>query len=114
MIPDSLMACLIEFRRQRDWEQFHTPRNLSAALCVEAGELLTHFRWARDGEVDSIATERRGEVELEVADIAILLLYFCHDLRFSISDAIEKKLAINEERYPVQKAKGVATKYDSL
>lgn len=114
MISSSLLNALLEFRHERDWEQFHTVRNLSAALCVESAELLDHFRWARDSEINSIIEQHQSAIEHEVADVAILLLYICHDLGIAIEDAVSKKLELNHAKYPVDKAKGIATKYNNL
>lgn len=114
MISKELIEALVEFRRERDWEQFHTVRNLSAALCVEASELLDEFRWARDSDMDAIIEQQRSEIESELADVAILHAYLCHDLNISIEDAVRKKLEQNRLKYPVEKSKGVATKYDKF
>ncbi len=114
MISSSLLNEMIAFRRERNWEQFHTIRNLSSALCVEAAELLDIFRWARDFEIAEIAQHQLPEIESEVADMAILLSYLCHDLNISIENAVRKKLKVNQERYPVEISKGIATKYNKL
>lgn len=114
MISENLLDDLIQFRHEREWEQFHTVRNLSAALCVEASELLDKFRWARDSEIESIVEENRTEIENELADVSILLTYLCHDLGLSIEDIVRKKLEINREKYPVEKARGNAKKYSEL
>lgn len=114
MISSALLKKLIVFRRERDWEQFHTVRNLSSALCVEAAELLDIFRWARDSEIAEIVEHQLPEIESEVADIAILLTYLCHDLNISMENAVRKKLETNREKYPVDISKGTATKYSKL
>lgn len=114
MISRDLLNELLKFRQERNWEQFHTPRNLSAALCVEAAELLDHFRWARDSDIDSIIKKQQAEIEDELADVTILLTYICHDLGISIEDAVSNKLKMNRMKYPVEKAKGNFTKYDKL
>ncbi|MFZ4440768.1 MAG: nucleotide pyrophosphohydrolase [Syntrophales bacterium] len=114
MISSALLEALIAFRREREWEQFHTVRNLSSALCVETAELLDLFRWARDSETATIVEEQRAEIENEVADVAILLTYLCHDLNISIEDMVRKKLEINREKYPVGSSKGNSTKYSRL
>jgi dCTP diphosphatase len=114
MISDTLLDSLLLFRKERNWEQFHTIRNLSAALCVEAAELLDYFRWARDSEIETIVETHRSDIENELADVAILLAYLCNDLGVSIDDAVSKKLRLNNSKYPVEKAKGIATKYDKL
>jgi NTP pyrophosphatase (non-canonical NTP hydrolase) len=112
MIPNNLLKDLLAFRRERDWEQFHTVRNLSSALCVESAELLDIFRWAHDSEITAIVEQQRAEIESEVADVAILLMYLCHDLNLSIEDIVRKKLAVNCEKYPVEISKGTAKKYN--
>jgi len=114
MISNTLLDALLAFRRERDWEQFHTVRNLSSALCVETAELLDLFRWARDSEIMTIVEEQRSEIENEVADVAILLSYLCHDLNISIEDVVGKKLEINRDRYPVESSKAISTKYNRL
>lgn len=114
MIEKALLSQLLAFRAERDWEQFHTPRNLSAALCTEAAELLEKFQWAADAELAELVIRERDEIECEIADIAILLTYLCHDLNVSLSDAMWRKLKLNGEKYPVEKARGTATKYDRL
>lgn len=114
MISNELIKALIEFRRERDWEQFHTIRNLCTALCVEASELLDSFRWARDSEMANIVEQQRSEIESELADVAILTTYLCHDLGISIEDAVRRKLEKNRQKYPVERSKGVSTKYDKF
>ena len=114
MISSSLLNALLEFRHERDWEQFHTIRNLSAALCVESAELLDNFRWARDSEINCVIEQQRSAIEHEVADVSILLLYLCHDLGISIEDVVTKKLEVNRAKYPVDRAKGSAAKYNDL
>lgn len=114
MLTTELMDKLLLFRKERDWEQFHSPKNLSASICIEAAELLEHFQWAKDSDLTKIVSQDHEEIEHEIADIAILLAYLCHDLNVSLNDAIDKKLAINRAKYPVEKARGVATKYDRL
>lgn len=112
MISTALLDALIAFRQERDWEQFHTVRNLSSALCVEAAELLDLFRWARDSEITAIVEEQRSEIENEVADVSILLAYLCHDLNISIEDVVRKKLELNRGKYPVEQSKGISTKHN--
>lgn len=111
MISETLLDILIAFRQERDWEQFHTIRNLSAALCVEAAELLDLFRWVRDSEIETIIQQHRLSIEHEIADVAILLSYLCHDLNISIEDVVRKKIEINRHKYPVESSKGISTKH---
>ena len=110
MLEPSLLQKVLEFRRERDWEQFHTPQNLAIAISVEAGELLEQFQWHLPS--DTVLQEtRRNAVAQEIADVAILLSYLAHDLGIDIDLAVRQKLAINAERYPVERAIGSARKY---
>jgi NTP pyrophosphatase (non-canonical NTP hydrolase) len=114
MLNSNLLEKLLTFRREREWEQFHNPRNLAAALAIEAAELQEIFLWARDDELDSRIDERRSAIEQEVADISILLSYLCHDLNIDIDVAVRKKMEINGLKYPVEKCRGSSRKYDQL
>ncbi len=114
MIDSALMQELIAFRRERDWEQFHTPRNLAAGVCIEAAELLEHFQWAKDAELDDVVANNRQAIEQEIADVAMYLSLLCHDLGVSLPDAVRRKLELNKQKYPVDKARGRSDKYDRL
>lgn len=114
MISADLLEKLLAFRREREWEQFHTPKNLSAAICTEAAELLEHFRWARDSELSELVARERAHIESEIADVAIFMTYLCHDLKVSLNEVVERKLEANRSKYPVEKARGNAAKYDRL
>ena len=113
-LPQSLIDQLLEFRRARDWEQFHSAKNLAAAISVEAAELLQCFAWATDAEVATFATDNRDAICNEVADIAILLSYLTHDLSIDLEAAVKKKIELNAEKYPVEKARGSNKKYTKL
>lgn len=113
MLNPSTLRAALEFRRARDWEQFHTPRNLAIAISVEAGELLEQFQWLISPDARP-ADERTSLIEQEVADIAILLSYLANDLGIDIDSAVQRKLALNAQRYPVDKSRGTATKYNKL
>ena len=114
MLSESLKSKILEFRRQRDWEKFHDARSLTAAIAIEAAELQEIFLWAKDGEVAGRVTEQREHIEQEVADVAIYLACLCHDLGIDLEASVEKKLAINEAKYPVEKSRGSSKKYDQL
>jgi NTP pyrophosphatase (non-canonical NTP hydrolase) len=114
LLSERLRNELIEFRRCRDWEQFHTPRNLATALSIEAAELLEPFRWASDLRAGEIVKERRAEIADEIADIAILLTYLSHDLGIEIEAAVAAKILANAEKYPIEKARGSSKKYSEL
>ncbi len=114
MLKNSLRDELLEFRRVRDWEQFHNPRNLATALSVEAAELLEPFRWASEDQARDIVRERRAEIADEMADIAILLTYLAHDLAIDMDAAVALKIRANAEKYPVDKARGSNKKYSEF
>ncbi len=109
-----LLERILAFRDERDWEQFHTPKNLAAALVVEASELLALFQWTPDEELDDRCAARREEIEQEVADTYIYLMFFAHSLGIDLDAAAERKMALNAERYPADRARGNARKYSEL
>jgi NTP pyrophosphatase (non-canonical NTP hydrolase) len=111
---EALRAQLRAFVAERDWDQFHTPKNLAMALVAEAGELVEHFQWLTPEQSGNLPAEARTEVELEIADVLLFLLRLCDKLEVDAIAAAEKKLALNRRKYPVEKAKGRATKYDKL
>ena len=114
MLTPHLVNALLEFRRVRDWEQFHTPCNLASALSIEAAELLEHFVWANDQQIPHITRERRAAIMAEVADIAILLTYLAHDLSIDLEAVVSEKMMANEQKYPLAKSYGSSKKYKDL
>jgi len=111
---EDLRARLAAFVAERDWDQFHNPKNLAMALSAEAGELVEHFMWLSPAEADSLPTAARAEVELEMADILLFLLRLADRMGVDLVAAAERKLVLNAKKYPVEKAKGRATKYVDL
>lgn len=107
-----LQSQLEKFNRDRDWDQFHSPRNLAMAIGVEAAELLECFLWYRDDQ--TIPDEKFDHVAEEAADVLICLLNFCSQAHVDLPQAFAKKLAKNAVKYPVEKARGSAKKYDEL
>ncbi len=113
MISQEVLAALLDFRTKRNWEQFHKPKELAAALTVEASELLELFQWkSHDEVVRLLDSPTRERVADEIADIAILLSYLCHDIGIDVNAAVMSKLKKNEVKYPVEKSYGNAKKYD--
>jgi NTP pyrophosphatase (non-canonical NTP hydrolase) len=113
MIKASLLEQLIAFRRERDWEQFHNPKDLAISLSIEASELLEWFQWRKPAEIEAmLASSKREQLEDELADVAVYLSYLCHDLGVDIEQAIAKKMQKNADKYPVDKVKGRADKYN--
>jgi NTP pyrophosphatase (non-canonical NTP hydrolase) len=112
----ALQSKILAFARERDWLQFHDPKNLSMAVAVEAGELMEHFRWVRSDEALAVLKDAktREAVAHEVADVAILLLEFAANAGIDIPRAVDAKMAINAQRYPVERSRGRADKYDRL
>ncbi len=111
-IKDKVLA----FARQRDWEQFHSPKNLSMAIAAEAAELMEHFLWQSPEQSgrDVRTGELRVKVEEELADVMIFAIEFANMTGIDLAAAIEAKMRRNAEKYPVEKSRGVSTKYDEL
>jgi NTP pyrophosphatase (non-canonical NTP hydrolase) len=105
-------AVLRRFNTERDWERYHSPRNLAMALSTEAGELLELYLWSEDGEIP-VAT-RAPRVAEEAADVLISLLNLCEAAGVDLAAAVEAKLVRNAEKYPIAAAKGRLEKWDEL
>ena len=99
------------FVAERDWAQFHTPKNLAMGVAIEAAEIMEHFQWSTGEESFALAPAKRAEVADEIGDVLIYLVRLGNALGIDIVTAAEAKLARNREKYPVEKAKGRATKY---
>ncbi|MGZ8231628.1 MAG: nucleotide pyrophosphohydrolase [Burkholderiales bacterium] len=109
-----LSAKLAAFAAERDWDQFHNPKNLAMALAGEVGELLEHFQWLTFDQAANLTPAVRDEVALETADVLLFLLRLCDKLGIDLAAAAERKLEINALKYPVDQSRGRATKYDKL
>lgn len=110
----SLTQRIQEFVDARDWRQFHNAKDLSVAIAAEAGELMQHFVWQQDGQIDERIRKNRDEIASEIADVGILLFEFADNLGFNLGDVMAAKLANNDERYPVAKSRGNNLKYNEL
>lgn len=112
-MPDlnSLAQRIAQFAGARDWDQFHSPKNLASALTVEAAELLEIFQWLTDDQSRSLPPEKLAAAEAELADVFIYLVRMADKLGVDLAVAAERKLETNERKYPVAKARGSATKY---
>ncbi len=104
------------FSQVRDWEQFHAPKNLAMALAAEVGELMERFLWIGPEESRRLCEDpvKRAEVAEELADVLIYALRFADVVGLDATEVISSKMALNEERYPLAKAKGSSAKYDEL
>ncbi len=109
-----LTAKVIKFRDQRDWKQFHNPKDLALSLVLEATEVLEHFQWKNGEEIEKHIKQGKKEISEEVADVLSYLLILCHELGIDLKKALEQKLKENNKKYPVAKAKGNHTKYNKL
>lgn len=107
-----LQAQARAFAEERDWGQFHNPRNLAMALSVEAGELLELYLWCNDDGPQPMVVERGARVGGEAADVLLCLLNFCDRAGIDLEAAFVKKLAEAREKYPAEKVRGKALKYD--
>jgi NTP pyrophosphatase (non-canonical NTP hydrolase) len=110
----ALSARLATFAEDRDWDQFHNPKNLAMAVAGEVGELVEHFQWLTFEQAENLSPATRDEVALEAADVLLFLLRLCDKLDIDLAAAAERKLELNAKKYPVAKARGRATKYDKL
>jgi dCTP diphosphatase len=109
---DSLKKRIERFAQERDWEKFHTPKNLTMALAVEAAELMEIFQWlGGEAGMDGLSKKKRVAVEHEVADVFIYLLRFCSVAEIDLLAVAETKLKHNAKKYPAQVVKGKADKY---
>jgi NTP pyrophosphatase (non-canonical NTP hydrolase) len=106
-----LINTLVQFRDERDWKQFHKPKDLAAALSIEAGELQELFLWKTEEEASEVNRDRVAE---ELADIFAYALLLVEHYEFDVKEIVLRKIAQNGEKYPVDKAKGRSTKYKHL
>jgi dCTP diphosphatase len=111
---DALRAALAKFAGERDWDQFHNPKNLAMALIAEAGELVEHFQWLTPEQAARLPRPVKQEVAMEIADVLLFLLRLADKLGIDPIEAAYAKLALNAKKYPIAKAKGRATKYNKL
>jgi len=103
---DRLNERLLRFARERDWEQFQSPKNLAMALAGEAGELLEHFQWLTEAQSQALSPEKKRAVGHELADILNYLVRLAERLDIDLLAATDEKIAINEQRYPAEKVRG--------
>lgn len=107
----SIKLKLRKFAEDRDWDQFHSPKNLSMALIAEAAELIEHFQWLTEKQSYNLATDKIEEVEEELADIQIYLVRIADKLDIDLLKAVNHKIEINQKKYPAERVKGSSKKY---
>lgn len=111
---DELTKRILRFRDDRDWKQFHNPKDLALSLTLEAAEVLEHFQWKSTDEIEKYIKSDKSKIGDELADVLYWVLLMSEDLEIDILKALENKMKENESKYPVSKAKGKHTKYNKL
>lgn len=111
---DEVIKRIVAFRNARDWKQFHNPKDVALSLVLEAAEVMEHFQWKNKEEIEKYVVTAKEEIGEELADVLYWVLLMGHDLNIDVLAALDKKMEINEKKYPVKKAKGKHTKYDKL
>jgi NTP pyrophosphatase (non-canonical NTP hydrolase) len=108
---DRIKRQVRQFIGEREWDQFHTPKNLSMALIVEAAEMVEHFQWLTEEQSCNLSPEKLAEVELELADIQVYLISLAEKLHLDLIAAVDKKLVLNARKYPAEQVRGSSKKY---
>ena len=111
---ENLRNQLRTFASERDWDQFHSPKNLASALAVEAAELLENFQWLTEAESQQLPPEALAAVRAEIADVLLYLIRISDKLGIDLIAAAKAKIVLNAEKYPVDKARGSSKKYTEL
>jgi dCTP diphosphatase len=111
---EQLRAALRQFALDRDWDQFHSPKNLAIALSVEAAELLEHFQWTLEADSAGLTPEQHTNVREEIADVLLYLIRLADKLDIDLLAAATDKIQLNGVKYPVEKARGSSKKYTEL
>ena len=119
METNEIIIALRKFAAEREWEQFHNPKNLSMALSVEVAELMEHLQWLTAEQCDQLKDEKhdpekREAIAEEIVDVLLYTLRISDVMNIDLSKAVKKKMQKNAEKYPVDKAKGLAKKYNEL
>ena len=109
---EQIKTRLREFAAERDWDQFHSPKNLAMALIVEAAELVEHFQWLTEEQSQTLPPEKLAEVEQEIADIQIYLIRLADKLGVDMEKAVNARIELNAKKYPADKVRGSAVKYN--
>lgn len=112
--PKKLTKRILDFRDERDWKQFHNPKDLSLSLTLEAAELLEHFQWRNGKELEEYVEKNKDEIGEELADVLYWVLLMSHDLGIDVFEALDRKMEKNGKKYPVDKARGNHRKHTEL
>ena len=108
---DSLNERIRKFVEERDWEQYHSPKNLAMAMIVEASELVEIFQWMTEEESHNLEPDKLRRVEEEIADVTVYLMRIADQLNINLYEAIDRKLTLNEKKYPADLVRGKSKKY---
>ena len=111
---EKLVERIIAFRNVRDWKQFHNPKDVALSLVLESAEVLEHFQWKTKEEIEEYVKTAKNEIGEELADVLYWVLLLSNDLEIDVLDALDSKMKKNEQKYPVDRAKGRHTKYTDL
>jgi len=111
---EAIKLRLRDFAKERDWDQFHSPKNFSMALIVECAELVEHFQWLTDEQSKNLPADTLEEVSLEMADVMIYLIRLADKLDVDLLEVVDRKIELNAKKYPIEKSKGIAKKYNKL
>ncbi len=114
MTFDALRSQILAFRDERDWDQFHNPKELAIALSIEASELLEHFLWKSPPEIEERIATRKEDIADELADVAVYLIELADKVGVDLPTAIQRKMVKNAIKYPVEKARGSNKKYSEF
>ena len=108
---EDIRQCVAKFAKERDWDQFHSPKNLSMALSIEVAELMEHFQWLTEAQSRDLDTKTLNEVANELADVQVYLVRLADMLKIDMLAAVNKKMQENAQKYPADKVRGSAKKY---
>ncbi|HZN64068.1 MAG TPA: nucleotide pyrophosphohydrolase [Tepidisphaeraceae bacterium] len=111
---EQLTRRVLEHRDERQWAQFHTPKELAISLCVKSAELLSLMQWKSEAQVAEVIRTKRAQIQDELADVLHSVLLLASDLNVNLAEVLEQKLLKDAQKYPVNKAKGRNAKYDEL
>lgn len=111
---NKLTETVVRFREERDWKQFHNPKDMALSLVLEATEVMEHFQWKNTEEVQEYIKEHKSDIGEELADVLYWVLLLSHDLDIDLVQEFQKKMKKNEKKYPVDKARGNHKKYNEL
>ena len=109
-----LTDLIIKFRDERDWKQYHNPKDIALSLVLEASEVMEHFQWKNRKEITKYIRQHKKEISEELADVLYWVLLMSHDLKIDLKKEFKRKMNISGKKYPIAKAKGSNKKYTDL